>query len=115
VESSLFIRAGQYKSRPRVLAGIFLRSRDTQAERARRKAEESRRRRRTLFEVHIANRNHAVRDSADGTGAPDARERPAESRLHESVGHAEMGQHGAVASVSSTLGSARTNHARADE
>jgi hypothetical protein len=40
VESSSFIRAGQYKSPWRVLAGILLRSRDTQSERARRKAEE---------------------------------------------------------------------------
>ena len=40
MESSSFIRAGQYKSPWRVLAGILLRSRDTQAERARRKSEE---------------------------------------------------------------------------
>jgi len=40
VESSSFIRAGQFKSPWRVLAGILLRSRDTQAERARRKSEE---------------------------------------------------------------------------
>jgi len=40
VEASSFIRAGQYKSPLRVLAGILLRSRETQAERVRRKSEE---------------------------------------------------------------------------
>jgi len=40
VEGSSYVRAGQYKSPWRVLAGILLRSRDTQAERARRKSEE---------------------------------------------------------------------------
>jgi hypothetical protein len=40
VELSSFIRAGQYKSPLRVVAGILLRSRETQAERARRKSEE---------------------------------------------------------------------------
>ena len=37
---SSFIRAGQYKSPLRVVAGILLRSRETQAERARCKSEE---------------------------------------------------------------------------
>ena len=40
VELSSFIRVGQYKSPLRVVAGILLRSRETQAERARQKSEE---------------------------------------------------------------------------
>jgi chromosome segregation ATPase len=52
----LFIRAGQYKSRRRVLAGIFFRSRDSQAERARRKAEE--------IEELRRDRQHVQRDLA---------------------------------------------------
>ena len=40
MEASSYVRAGQYKSPWRVLAGILLRSRDTQALRARRKSDE---------------------------------------------------------------------------
>ena len=40
LELSSFIRVGQYKSPLRVVAGILLRSRETQAERARQKSEE---------------------------------------------------------------------------
>ena len=48
MELSSFIRVGQYKSPLRVVAGILLRSRETQAERARQKSEEIERLRRFI-------------------------------------------------------------------
>ena len=48
LELSSFIRVGQYKSPLRVVAGILLRSRETQAERARQKSEEIERLRRLI-------------------------------------------------------------------
>jgi len=48
VELSSFIRVGQYKSPLRVVAGILLRSRETQAERTRQKSEEIERLRRFI-------------------------------------------------------------------
>jgi hypothetical protein len=56
VESSSFIRVGQFKSPWRVVAGFLLRSREAQAERARRKSEE-------IDELRRVNR-HLQRDIA---------------------------------------------------
>ena len=76
---SSFIRAGQYKSPLRVVAGILLR-------------------------IHFSNGPHAMCHSANRTWPADPRQPETQIAFHESVCDAQLGRHGAVAFESSAFG-----------